>query len=620
MRENTCVFGRAFACGIVGIFGVLSMLSMTDSLYGTLHFTSYDSSIALKHANSKLDLENVDKVIGWGELSINKKNGPDHASQWAENYAHGVVISQEGSQEPNTNLIISNSNAINYGLKNNSNATFVYTNTSSPFTMLERQELLEDVRTDSHAFVDCCKNTSNALVYGIKNNSTIIASFRAGVFPESERQEFFQTIRTTSNGFLYCCKNTSHALAYGIRNNSNALETFWLNAFTQVEKQEFVQTVRTTSNAFLYCCKNTSNALVFGIRNNSNALVNWPGGALWSIQERKDLYETIRVNSNAFLYCCKNTSNVIVMLEPEVTVYDTHQVYTDDAAEESFVLFKDGFAVPAGKTLMLDISAPVNGQINLNDTGVLQLLSDVYLNSDVYFTNGGVIKGGGKALGLFCNMTIPENQVLRIAQDTIINGYGKTITLEPHARITIDNNVTLTIKNARIKNTRNSSVDPMVSMSGSAGRLALQNCELALACDYYVDNGHLFIHDDVIISGTSSLVYTCSHASYIADAATWGFDKRTRFFYDPSVNDNTLIRMQDTTSCMYFDGSMLQAGDMGLRLSKGALYFDNHVTLSCPMSTMIIFGDLSQADGDLDVCVFGAGHVEIVGVVYDDSV
>ena len=145
------------------------------TLYGTIHFSSYDSNIAVKETNSKLIVGNADKIIGWSEFSIAKEFGKEGASGWVEQYTDGVTISQEGSEDPTTNLIISNSNAINYGIKNNSNAIIALL--SGDFTEEEKQELLEDVRTTSNAFLYCCKNTSNALVYGIENNRNAIACF-----------------------------------------------------------------------------------------------------------------------------------------------------------------------------------------------------------------------------------------------------------------------------------------------------------------------------------------------------------------------------------------------------------------------------------------------------------
>jgi len=242
--------------------------------YGTIYFTNFDASMVVKEANSKIYMHNADKIVGWSEFSIVKKFGKEGASSWVESYPDGVLISQEGSQEPNPNLVVSNSNAINYGIKNNSNAIVDLANNSSGgvFSVQEKADLLEDVRTTSNAFLYCCKNTSNALTYGLKNNSNVIISLLPGAFSEAEKLEVLEDVRTTSNAFLYCCKNTSNALSYGLRNNSNVIVTLSLGTLTELEKSEIFESARTTSNAFLYCCKNTSNALVYGIKNNSNAI------------------------------------------------------------------------------------------------------------------------------------------------------------------------------------------------------------------------------------------------------------------------------------------------------------------------------------------------------------
>jgi len=248
------------------------------SLHGTIHFTNYDSNITVGASNSKVFLTKADNVIGWAEFSIIKQFGENGATGWTEKYFDGVTISQEGSQEPNTNLIISNSNALNYGLKNNSNAIAYLSGMGGGpvFSQSERDDLLDTVRTTSNGFLYCCKNTSNALIYGLTNNSNAIQALLPGAFSEFEKFEALEDIRTTSNAFLYCCKNASNALSYGIKNNSNAIINLLVGEFTIEERAELVEHVRTTSNAFLYCCKNTSNALSYGIKNNSNAIMNFP--------------------------------------------------------------------------------------------------------------------------------------------------------------------------------------------------------------------------------------------------------------------------------------------------------------------------------------------------------
>ncbi len=199
----------------------VSIIGMTERYANaTISFTNYDSNVTINASQSKLYLKNPDKVTGWSEFSIVKKFGDNGASQWVEPYYDGVIISQEGSEIPTTNLIVSNSNAINYGIKNNSNALVALADN------VLTDEDKELIRTNSNAFVYCCKNTSNALAYGIKNNSSAIVSLLNGDFTEDEKNLLIDTVRTTSNAFLYCCKNTSNALVYGIKNNSNAIMCF----------------------------------------------------------------------------------------------------------------------------------------------------------------------------------------------------------------------------------------------------------------------------------------------------------------------------------------------------------------------------------------------------------
>jgi len=200
------------------------LVMFTFALHARIRFENYDANIVIKESASKLILNKADKVTGWSEFSIIKRFGEDGASNWVEQYPDGVTISQEGSQEPATNLVVANSNAINYGIKNNSNAIVFLL--EGEFTPEEKAELLEGVRTTSNAFLYCCKNVSNALSYGIKNNSNVIVDFREGAFTVEEKEGLLDNVRTTSNAFLYCCKNTSNALIYGLRTTSNAIMAF----------------------------------------------------------------------------------------------------------------------------------------------------------------------------------------------------------------------------------------------------------------------------------------------------------------------------------------------------------------------------------------------------------
>ena len=190
---------------------------------------------------------------------------------------------------------------------------------------------------------------------------------------------------------------------------------------------------------------------------------------------------------------------------------------------------------------------------------------------------------------------IPENRQVHVTQDTLIDGDGRTLELKADARIVVDHGVTLTLRNMRIKSTRNDLANPIVRPMGHGACVALQDVELSLADDFIFRDGKLFIHGDVVISGTHTFSYRSTQKSYICDGATLGFDHGATFFYYPSSRDNHLIQMVSDVSgggssevsnaSMYLDSATLQTTHTGIRLSNGVLCLDNSVTLSSAAQT-----------------------------------
>jgi len=433
------------------------------------------------------------------------------------------------------------------------------------------------------------------------SNSNAIATAPAGQgFSTLEKDEIVQTVRATSNAFLYCCKNSSNTLMYGVKNNSNAI------IHAAVALSDGTVLAQDNSNAILYCCKSMSNALVYGLKNNSYAL--------HKILDEIVPFESAfaRNTSNAFVYCCKNTSN---MLTGAFTVYDDHQVYLNNTTEQNFVFFKNGFTVNAHRALTLRTPIFISGAIDLVDFGVIQLQNDMHLGSNTCLINGGIIDGNGYSLVLSNSFVIPEDKQLHIVSDTIINGHGATLYLEPHARIVVDHGVTLTLKNMCVKNTRNNLINPFIRPTGHGACIALQDVELALAGDFVFRNGKLFIHNDVLVTGSSVFSYRSSQPSYICDNATFGFDKNTTFFFYPSTVDNNLITMQSEASSLYLDAATLQTTHTGMRLSRGALCLDNNVSMISYAQTLL--SDLSSspiASKKYSATVFGVALGEVLSV------
>ena len=282
---------------------VMLFASMFTSgqLLAKLDFANSGATFTINGGTSRLKLSKLGEIEGWSERSIIRENVTNNPSTWVPTYSDGMIIGyQSGDTSPSADLVLSNSNAINYGLKNNSNA-------------IVKMQMI--IRTTSHALLYCCKNTSHALIYGLKNNSNALSY---GIKNNSNAIMLHdRMIRTHSNAFVYCCKNTSNALSYGLKNNSNALIYGIKNnsnaimvhdLMIRTHSNALIYGIKNNSNAFVYCCKNTSNALIYGLKNNSNALV-------YGIKNNSNAImlhdEMIRTHSNAFVYCCKNSSNAL---------------------------------------------------------------------------------------------------------------------------------------------------------------------------------------------------------------------------------------------------------------------------------------------------------------------
>jgi Tol biopolymer transport system component len=134
----------------------------------------------------------------------------------------------------------------------------------------------------------------------------------------------------------------------------------------------------------------------------------------------------------------------------------------------------------------------------------------------------------------------------------------------------------------------------------------LDNVELALADNFYFNCGQMFIHNDVSVTGTSALVYCSCQPSFITSGAQLYFDVGTTFSVAPSTftacpytqnlyYGNQFIQMADATSTIIFNGSSFFTTSTGLRLTTGAVLFDNRVSLNSNASFTLASTSTSQA-------------------------
>jgi WD40 repeat protein len=267
-------------------------------------------------------------------------------------------------------------------------------------------------------------------------------------------------------------------------------------------------------------------------------------------------------------------------------VYKTkHHTFHDQDTVQGFVDLCKGFTViplsdsTHGANLYMDTNVSVSGAIDLRGTSTLTLLRNLYLDEGVTFSDSGKIYSYGSALNLQGNLTIPADKVLYCGGNLIINGLGNTLTVGSNAQIFLDNNATLTLRNMIIKTSHDFPGQPSLNFSSTLSQLTLDNVELSLGNDLHVKTGQIFFYNDVVVTGTSVLVYRSSAPSYIAPHATLMFDRGTTFSFAPATNNKDLIVLKDASSSLVFNCSSLKSTHTGMRLTKGRLYLDDKVNV-----------------------------------------
>jgi WD40 repeat protein len=260
----------------------------------------------------------------------------------------------------------------------------------------------------------------------------------------------------------------------------------------------------------------------------------------------------------------------------------------NDAAT-GFVRLDNGFTVSADACVTLDLLFSVSGALDLRETGTMKLLKDLVLDSGTTFSSGGNIKGYGHTIVLNGNLTIPSGKVVHINGNTTIDGQGNQLTIGSNAQIFVDTDVTLTLCNMTITNQQHSPTFPPIRCAALTSKLALNDVVFTPIGDFLFPQGQLFIHDDVMVTGTSAFIYTSPVPSFITSGACWYFGTNTTFSVAPSTftdasyslrttyTNNNFIKMADTTSMLYLDGCNLFTTPTGCRFTKGTIILDNNV-------------------------------------------
>jgi DNA-binding beta-propeller fold protein YncE len=214
----------------------------------------------------------------------------------------------------------------------------------------------------------------------------------------------------------------------------------------------------------------------------------------------------------------------------------------------------------------------------------------------------------------YINWNIPDNTIVHVKNNILMDGYGGTINIGNNSELFIDDNVTLTLRNVIVKNNKNFAGNPAIKLSSNRSQLVLDNATLEMASDFYFNHGQMFVYNDVKFTGASAFVYMSPMTSFIESGARLYFDKNTTFSVTPATftdcpytyqttyTASNFIRMVDATSTIIFDGSSFFTTPTGLRLTTGTVLFDNRVSLQSNASS-----DLASTNTSPVTYISGAG-------------
>ncbi len=310
------------------------------------------------------------------------------------------------------------------------------------------------------------------------------------------------------------------------------------------------------------------------------------------------LIQKFRILLLIFLFFSQNIHCVVAGSDSAVEAPQARYYFpaTENSTNKiaNYALMDNGFYLQDSTTSCSFSSVfPIASEVDLRG-GKLLLSRDLVFSKNTTLTNSAIIGGEGFTIFLNSDFEIPEYSLIKFISDTAIDGQGHDLILGHRAQLLIDSEVTLTLRNLTLKNSLNTISQPPIRCLDWYSKIAFDNVKISLNDDFAFRIGQFFIHNDVEFTGTSKFSYRSVCPSYVTQDSNLIFDHKFTFEYYPSTIDKSLIKIQDQTSRIFFDGATLQTTHTGIRLTKGSLYFDNKVTLSGASQTA--YADMTSVD------------------------
>lgn len=337
--------------------------------------------------------------------------------------------------------------------------------------------------------------------------------------------------------------------------------------------------------------------------------------------------------------------------------YQGSLVSTSTILLRGTIICKQGIDVSGTLPLFYDADGPVYGAIKFNgNSGSLKLASDLRLGStcalrtavaDSYM----IINAGESANASVGGQTIIMGDDLRLTFSTkfisncVIDGRGNTLTLQAPLSV-FNNSTSVTLKNMRLlvcpgtgTSTGNAFVEPFIfNANNQSQSINLCNVDLCLPIGkttHVVTAGRLNLNNQVNITGSGGIFKmfyagagTASPKIIIGNSSKFlvGQGVTLSLWGSPDVPQGNRLVLNGVTSQLWLDGCTLDisaatAGTtQGLMLKQGTLFFDNKVTVSSTIASMVvsdITNGLQLGDGtaanDIDVRVRGGAYLDTIG-------
>lgn len=311
-------------------------------------------------------------------------------------------------------------------------------------------------------------------------------------------------------------------------------------------------------------------------------------------------------------------------IHPKTKTFNKSETIND------LTLFQDGLTL-SDSSVILDMKSPLGllSPIALNG-GTLSLSVDWPFSSASYMVTpggGGSIKGNGYAIILYGDFEIPTGEYLKFKGQSAIEGLNHELILTGSSQLIIDTNSTLSLSNLTLKYVANSPEIPSIIMTNTSSQLSLHNVTIALSGDYTFTQGQLFIHNDVVICGTSSFIYASNQPSHIAQNSLLYFDIGTTFSYAPSnataASNSSLINMEDKTSKLIFNNCSLNVSVAGLNVTKGTVILNNKLWIynygGTGAGDCFKFGDGSNSINDVNLQIYPGATINLIAGSIDYS-